>query len=469
MGHKPFPKWILIIALLTVLLRPAAVLALAPQQEVTAFDLIIAMNTLRMSYGLPALIEDPIINAVAQNTAQIMADSQMSWHIGDVSGRLQSAGYGGGAKVWGTENFAAGNMSIDEIMVVWADDSHMIPAVNPAYCHVGAGTARSSNGMTYYVLQAAYTSSQACGEYRAPGGGNAPAPALDPNRPSTISQLVMPVKLATPDASGKIFHTVEAGQSFWAIAVAYQITIKDIETWNNISKESKLQIGQKLFIPGKDTIGFATPTPQGMIQPATPDADGKIIHTVQLYNTLSTIAGAYKIPMETILSLNAIQADWPLQIGQKLVIYPGAITPSPTPRPLTPIERLTPESDGRYYHTIQNGQTLSWIADLYQVPLDSLMAWNNLNGASIIYPAQKLLLQVTPPATETATPGPPTETPAPTASPSPTNTLHPTVTAAEPTPAPEPTQANVNAYVGWGIGASIVFGLFLVIFFSRRK
>jgi LysM repeat protein len=468
-GHKPFRNWIFILALLTVLLRPVSVLALAPRQEVTAFDLIIAMNTLRTSNGLPALIEDPIIDAVAQNTAQIMADNQMSWHIGDVSGRLQSAGYGGGAKVWGTENFAAGNMSIDEIMVVWADDSHMIPAVNPAYCHVGAGTARSSNGMTYYVLQAAYTSSQACGEYRAPGGGSAPPPVLNPNRPSTISQLVMPVKLATPDASGKIFHTVEAGQSFWAIAVAYQITIKDIETWNNISKDSKLQIGQKLFIPGKDTLGFATPTPQGMIQPATPDADGKIIHTVQLYNTLSTIAAAYKIPMETILSLNAIQADWPLQIGQKLVIYPGAITPSPTPRPLTPIERLTPESDGRYYHVIQNGQTLSWIADLYQVPLDSLMAWNNLNGGSIIYPAQKLLLQVTPPATETATPGPPTETPTPTASPSPTQTLHATVTAAEPTPAPEPTQANVNAYVGWGIGASIVFGLFLVVFFSRKK
>jgi hypothetical protein len=33
--------------------------------EVTAFDLIIAMNTLRVSNGLPALVEDPIINAVA--------------------------------------------------------------------------------------------------------------------------------------------------------------------------------------------------------------------------------------------------------------------------------------------------------------------------------------------------------------------------------------------------------------------
>ena len=161
----------LFLVLLIGLFHPAGnASALQPKarsvqaSEVTAFDLIIAMNTLRVSYGLPALVEDPIINAVAQSTAEIMAANQMSWHIGDVSGRLSSAGYGGGSKVWATENFAVGRQhSIDEIMVVWSDASHMIPAVNPAYCNVGAGVAKSSNGMTYYVLQAAYMGGKSCG------------------------------------------------------------------------------------------------------------------------------------------------------------------------------------------------------------------------------------------------------------------------------------------------------------------
>ena len=93
----------LFLVLLTGLFHPAGnASALQPKarsvqaSEVTAFDLIIAMNTLRASYGLPALIEDPIIDAVAQSTAEIMAANQMSWHIGNVSGRLASAGYGGG-------------------------------------------------------------------------------------------------------------------------------------------------------------------------------------------------------------------------------------------------------------------------------------------------------------------------------------------------------------------------------------
>jgi LysM repeat protein len=227
--------------------------------------------------------------------------------------------------------------------------------------------------------------------------------------------LIIPVKIATPDAEGKVFHEVRAGQSFWAIAIAYQITINDLEVWNNLSRTTPLQAGQRLFVPGKDTVGYATPTPFGMIVPQAPDADGRIVHEVQAYQALFTIAEAYKVTVDRILALNGWQEDWPLQIGQKLVISPGNITPSPT---LTTLQKLTPEADGKYYHTVRSGETLSWIADLYEVPLADLMAWNGLNNASIIRPEQKLLLLVTLPATPTATqpPIPTTVPPSPSAS-----------------------------------------------------
>ncbi len=439
---------------------------------VTAYDLIIAMNTLRTSYGLPALVEDPIIDAVAQSTAEIMAANQMSWHIGDVSGRLQSAGYGGGAKVWGTENFAVGSHhTIDEIMLVWSDNSHMIPAVNGAYCNVGAGVAKSSNGMTYYVLQAAYTSGKSCGEYTSPGGTTTqPGGSTDQGRAGGISQLIVPVKIATPDADGKIYHVVESGQSFWSIAIAYKITIKDIETWNNLSRDSKLQIGQKLFIPDSNTAGYATPTPVGMVMTSTPDKDGKIIHTVEPYQALSTIAQAYNVSVDTILTLNGIQLDWPLQIGQKLLIYPGNVTPSPTPRPLKPVEKLTPASDGKYYHVIQSGETLSWIAQLYEVQVADLMAWNGLNSASILHPEQKLVLQVTPPATVTPTPGPATTTPTATIKPTSTPTPLPSRTAVAATASPEAAAAPVKQTSPvWFITLGVAAGSLLLLMLFARK
>lgn len=424
-----FHRLVYCFALLTlgigVFYRPQTVRAeqpVVPDNQVSAYELILAMNTLRVAYGLPALVEDPIINAVAQSTAQIMATNNMSWHIGDVRGRLAAAGYGGGATVWATENFAVGwgGMGIDEIMAVWADPDHMRPAVEAAYCHVGAGIA-TVNNKTYYILQAAYISGQACGS----SSPSVPAGTIQPGTVSgsgLVSQLIVPVKIATPDADGKVYHVVQAGQSFWSIAIAYQITIQDIETWNNISRNTPLQSGQRLYIPGKNTAGYATPTPRGMVNLSAPDADGRIIHEVQPYQALLMIADAYRVPVERILALNGLQADWPLQIGQKLLISPGNVTPSPT---LSNIQKLTPATDGRYYHTVQSGETLSWIAGLYDVPLADLMAWNGLNNASVIRPDQKLLLQVTPPATATFTPAPVTATP----SPQPSATLPPLPTA----------------------------------------
>jgi len=80
---------------------------------------------------------------------------------------------------------------------------------------------------------------------------------------------------------------------------------------------------------------------------------------------------------------------------------------------LSAIQKLTPEADGKYYHTVHSGETLSWIAGWYGIPLTDLMAWNGLNAASVIRPEQKLLLLVTLPATATLTPSPATITPSP--------------------------------------------------------
>jgi LPXTG-motif cell wall-anchored protein len=162
--------------------------------------------------------------------------------------------------------------------------------------------------------------------------------------------------------------------------------------------------------------------------------------------------------------------DWPLQIGQKLLIDPGFITPSPTPKPLSPLEKLTPVSDGKYYHVIKSGETLSWIAQLYNIRVSDLMAWNGLNESSIIHPNEKLVLLVTPPASATPTPRPPTGTP----------TVTPVPPTFTPTPYPSPTKVdpavgksspatggnNIAIYLA---AVGLAAGLFLILFSYRKK
>jgi LysM repeat protein len=113
---------------------------------------------------------------------------------------------------------------------------------------------------------------------------------------------------------------------------------------------------------------------------------------------------------------------------------------------LSNVQKLTPEADGRYYHTVHSGETLSWIASFYDVSLSDLMAWNGLDAASVIRPEQKLVLLVAPPATPTFTPGPPTVTPSPS----------PTLTPLSPTATPIVTATESSAGTGVGLLLGVV-------------
>jgi LysM repeat protein len=163
--------------------------------------------------------------------------------------------------------------------------------------------------------------------------------------------------------------------------------------------------------------------------------------------------------MDRLLVLNGLQPDWPLQIGQKLVISPGNVTPSPT---LSNIQKLTPEADGRYYHTVRSGETLSWIASFYEISLSDLMTWNGLDATSVIRPEQKLLLLVAPPATETPTPSPTTIMPTPS----------PSMTQAMATATPTPTATKSSRELGVGLILGVIaigIGGALWWIFSRRS
>jgi LysM repeat protein len=160
-----------------------------------------------------------------------------------------------------------------------------------------------------------------------------------------------------------------------------------------------------------------------------------------------------------------------LQIGQTLLIHPGSGTPSPTPHPLSPIEKLTPDSEGNYYHAVKPGETLLWIANLYEVSLNELLAWNGLNVSSIIHPEQKLLLRLIPPASATPTPIPATPTLIPTSTPpTPTLRLSQTQAITNPTAGEASPSVNPGSAVLWFVLIGLALGgLLVVVGFLKSK
>ncbi len=131
---------------------------------------------------------------------------------------------------------------------------------------------------------------------------------------------------------------------------------------------------------------------------------------------------------------------------------------------------MTPSSDGRYYHTVRSGETLSFIAGLYEINTAQLMAWNGLGTDSLIYPDQTLLLMVTPPAPPTSTPVPSTETAITVSTATPSPAPSPTAVEAIPISTPIQVQETSDFPEGLAYGAALAFaGVILFVGALLRK
>ena len=315
----------------------------ASAQSVSASDLINLINGMRSANGLGALSVDYNLMACAQSTAETMAASHMTWHIGNVSGRASSFGYNNYNTCFATENFMVGGAgtTIAQVQAQWSDATHMIPAQSSSYCHIGAGVAQASDGLFYYVVQAAYPAgSKGCGY--AAGTGNGAAAA---NGGGGASMVIQSVVTATPDEDGYIFHTVREGQTLWAIASAYNVSVRDLQAWNNMYNSSALSLDQKLYIPSQDEAGH-TPTPAVELTVfPTADAQGKYHHVVSEGDTLWSISELWNVPLDTIYKANGMNANSSIGLGWEIsipVTATATLLPTDTPTP-TPEPTETPE------------------------------------------------------------------------------------------------------------------------------
>jgi LysM repeat protein len=295
----------LLYVLLIIVFLTAAINYRVPTvsaSTVSAAELISLVNSLRTGvYGLAALIEDSILDSTASSTAYQMAMSGVCAHLGGARERIAAAGFGGGATIFATENMAcATSATIDWIRQVWADEQHMYPMVKASYTHIGAGTYTASSGVTYYVVHAAYVAGSS-GSYTSStssSGSSSAAATAD------MSNYVQPVVTATPNGDGDIYHTVLYGQSLFAIATWYGVTVEKIKQMNSLTSDSIYE-GQKLLISIKPTptitptrtatIPQPTRTPSATKKPPTPMPTITVTPTLKpnLGNALAKIDRQY--------------------------------------------------------------------------------------------------------------------------------------------------------------------------------
>jgi LysM repeat protein len=134
-------------------------------------------------------------------------------------------------------------------------------------------------------------------------------------------------------------------------------------------------------------------------------------YTVVANDTCSSIAGTFKISVNSIILLNNLPVSCTLYQGQKLKIPQPTPTPSPMPTETLNPAQATEAACQKIDYTVQANDTLSKIANNYQVSMAAIRSYNALPG-DMVYEGQAIKIPLcerlpTPGPTSTPTPPPP--------------------------------------------------------------
>ncbi len=118
-------------------------------------------------------------------------------------------------------------------------------------------------------------------------------------------------------------YKVEKGDTLYSISRKYQITVAELRTANNLSENDVIKVGQKLIIPDAD-IGTAAALSSTKSAAATAPAGKTIEYTVKKGDTLYGIARNNGMSVADLMSLNNLDSNAVIKVGQKLKVSAGA-------------------------------------------------------------------------------------------------------------------------------------------------
>jgi murein DD-endopeptidase MepM/ murein hydrolase activator NlpD len=134
-----------------------------------------------------------------------------------------------------------------------------------------------------------------------------------------------------PANTGQRVHVITEGQSLYAVARLYGVTVRDLIHTNQLAPPYKLALGQRLAVPGASgqaPVPVETQWPVASQVVSTPGASTPAVstqpatHVVKNGDTVYSIARRYKVDMAALVRLNAISASYRISPGQRLLL-PG--------------------------------------------------------------------------------------------------------------------------------------------------
>jgi membrane-bound lytic murein transglycosylase D len=188
---------------------------------------------------------------------------------------------------------------------------------------------------------------------------------------------------------------VQRGENLTSISRQYGVPLGTLRQANNL-RGSAIHPGDTLLIPGVPSIS-TDPAAAATVAEARPDIGAQLperqpaaasaksrVYTVKRGDTLWGVARKHRVTVPALASANGLSAKSQLTAGTRLQI-PGAGIAAP---PAGESTRMT--------YRVRSGDTLSEIAEKFNVSVRQLMTWNQLRSSSTLRAGQRIVLYVDP-------------------------------------------------------------------------
>ncbi|MFT4942250.1 MAG: membrane-bound lytic murein transglycosylase D [Paraglaciecola sp.] len=218
--------------------------------------------------------------------------------------------------------------------------------------------------------------------------------ATDPDGPH---RLVVPRRLADEfisalsetdkkDRLNWVRHKVKSGESLGLIANKYNTTIDVIQSINGM-KNNVIYANDFLLVPIalKSMEEYSLSANQRLARTqAEKKGAYQLTHKIKSGDTFWDLSRSYKVSIRELAKWNGMAPRDPLKPGKELVVWVNQVSEQQTDNSI--MRTLT--------YTVRNGDSLSRIADKFNVKISDITKWNSLSGKRYLQPGQKLKLYV---------------------------------------------------------------------------
>jgi len=193
-----------------------------------------------------------------------------------------------------------------------------------------------------------------------------------PRRLQIGQRLVIPGVVSRSGAvaansEGQMVYTVTRGDSLSQIASRHRVSVNDLQAWNNLGRSTRIHVGDRIYVSA------------GQPKASTESFGEAIVYTVRAGDYPAKIAKSFNVRLNDFLAWNGLTTSSTIRVGQQLKVY-NATTAKAT---YSESPRKAPAGvDGT--HTVRGGDTASTIAQRYRVSTSDLLVWNDLSSRSVL-------------------------------------------------------------------------------------